>query len=213
MAYINKKKRRYDSRHRTATAQKTRQEIVAAALKLHAQGISTFSAIAQEAGVSLPTVQKHFPTRDDLFRACTSYSKSVIPPPPLARLARIDDPAERLYQTVREIYAFHEVLLGFTWTAYALERESPVLAGVLAEVDQLVVTAADLVLDARATGKSPPDVEAMKGFVRGMLSPLGYRALRVKGGLDVGQATRQTAQALGKMLNMDIRPILTKTLS
>ncbi len=213
MAHISNNKRRYNSKRRTESAQKTRQEIVDAALRLHARGISTLGAVAQEAGVSLPTVYKYFPTRDDLFRACTSYSKSVIPAPPLAALARIDDPAERLYETVREVYAFHQVLLGFVWTAYSLERESPVLSGVLAEIDQLVGAAADVILAARKTGVSPPEVETTKGFVCGMLSPLAYRALRVKGGLDAEQATRQAAQALGKILGIDLRSILTKTLS
>ncbi len=210
MAYIHNRKRAYNSKRRTASALKTRQEIIDAALKLHAQGVSTLAAIAQEAGVSLPTVQKHFPTRDDLFRACTSYSKSVLPPPPLAALAAIGDPAERLYETVHAVYAFHEVLLGFIWTAYSLERESPVLAEVLAEIDQLDGSAADVLLTPWKSGGSPPEFHAMQGFVRGMLSPLAYRALRVKGGLDSEQAARQTAQALGKLLGIDLRPVLDR---
>jgi|SRR5581483_6635434 len=196
--------RPYQSHRRAEGAARTRQDIVTAALKLHAQGVTALNAVAKEAGVSLPTLQKHFPTRDDLFRACTAHSRTLMPPPPIDDLARIADPAERLFEIVRQVYAFHEIKLGYNWMAYKLEDESPVLGELLAALDLLVGRAVDALLQEWKTNVPLTDVEAMRGFACGLLSPLTFRALRLKGGLNLDLATRETALALSKMLGIEI---------
>ena len=88
--------RKYSSQRRAESAEHTRQTIVEAAVRLHMQGITTMNAVAEEAGVSLPTVNKYFPTREDLFGACTSHVADSLDYPSPDDLADLRDPGERL---------------------------------------------------------------------------------------------------------------------
>ncbi len=68
--------RHYDRSLRDRSREDTRRKIVEAAFRLHARhgGLATsYAMIAREADVSVPTVYNHFPTRDDLFAACTRH--------------------------------------------------------------------------------------------------------------------------------------------
>jgi len=74
--------RKYDRTLRLAAAEEARRRIVEATASLHARQGATATShamIAQEAGVSLPTVYKYFPTRDDLIPACTGLVASRAP--------------------------------------------------------------------------------------------------------------------------------------
>ncbi len=171
-------------------------------MRLHSQGITTFRTVAKEAGVSLPTVEKHFPTRDDLFRACTTRGRAIMPPPSINDLTQITDPAERLNEIVRQIYVFYEAKLGVTWTSYKLEDESPILAEFLAGIDTMVSQATEVIIRDWKINASPTETQTMSGLVRGLLSPLTYRALRLKGQLTLHQAIEQVTLALSKMLSI-----------
>ena len=197
-------KRKYESRLRTEDKVRTRESIVQAAIRLHAQGVTAFSAVAEEAGVSLSTVQKHFPTREDLFQACIAHSAQLSEPPSIEALAAIHDPGERIVEIVRQLYKAHEIFFGYSWTSYKLEDESETLARLIAQVDGLIGAAVDVMLREWGTERPPAEVEAMGGFARGLLSPLTYRALRLKGGLEPKQAVQQTALALSKMLGIGL---------
>ncbi len=63
--------RGYNSRLREEQATETRARILDAALRVMAGGVSTVSipAVAREAGVSVPTVYRHFATKRDLLVA------------------------------------------------------------------------------------------------------------------------------------------------
>jgi AcrR family transcriptional regulator len=63
--------RRYDNSLREEQAEETRGRILDAAIRVIAGGIATASvpAIAREAGVSVPTVYRHFGTKTDLLAA------------------------------------------------------------------------------------------------------------------------------------------------
>ena len=137
-------KRKYDSSRRLASAAHTRQTIVETAVKLHGQGITSLSVLAAEAGVSLPTVNKHFPTREALFGACTRHVAESLDHPLPETLAAIADPAERLHKVVWHVFALHEATLGQMWTGYKLADESPVLAVALAEYEQLINSLVDV---------------------------------------------------------------------
>lgn len=68
--------RAYDRRRRDAAQEATRQRIVEATFRLHGLhgGLATtYAMIAREAGVSIPTVYKHFPDGTTLFAACTRH--------------------------------------------------------------------------------------------------------------------------------------------
>jgi len=65
-----------------AAAEETRRRIVRATVELHGQyGAvgTTHEMIARQAGVSLPTVYKYFPTRNDLIPHCTGLVQSESP--------------------------------------------------------------------------------------------------------------------------------------
>jgi hypothetical protein len=95
-----------------------------------------------------------------------------------------------------------EARLGLTWTAYRLAAESPGFAHVLERNQALVQRVADMLVDGSAT-KLPADRRgSVTAFVRGFLSPLAYRALRLEGGLDVDSAAEQAAQAIGRALEV-----------
>lgn len=186
-------KRKYTSSHRAESAERTRQTIIEAAIRMHSRGITTMSAVAEEAGVSLPTVNKYFPTREDLFTACTGHFTSTMEFPSHEALAAISDRTRRIEQVVAEVFRVHEESVGVIWTGYKLEDESPVLASAIAEQEQFVTSMVDLLpLEAGS---------ALRPFVTALLNPLTYRALRVRNGLDYEAAVEHTAQALISLLD------------
>src|SRR5687767_2873240 len=89
--------RAYNNESRTQQQAELKARIAAAAAELHAtQGAlaTSYAQIAQQAGVSLPTVYKHFPTMDELLEACTGHAAALAPPFPIdAILAAPELPA------------------------------------------------------------------------------------------------------------------------
>jgi len=63
--------RSYDNSHRVAQAAQTREAILDALVRVMARGVAELSmpAVAHEAGVSLRTVYRHFPTKRELLSA------------------------------------------------------------------------------------------------------------------------------------------------
>jgi len=60
--------RQYDSSRRKKAAEQTRKDILQAALKLHWEGITGFEPLAREAGCSLATLRKYFPSGNPLSK-------------------------------------------------------------------------------------------------------------------------------------------------
>jgi AcrR family transcriptional regulator len=64
----------------------TRQRITEAAVRLHTTigpSAASFSAVAEEAGVTRLTLYRHFPSKDALFGACMTHWRSLhVPPDP-----------------------------------------------------------------------------------------------------------------------------------
>ena len=67
--------RRYTSELRARQAEETRSAILEAAVRVSARGLATLSIpdVAREAGVSVPTVYRHFGTKQDLLDAIYPY--------------------------------------------------------------------------------------------------------------------------------------------
>ena len=88
MTRISNKRGPYRSRLREEQAEETRARILDATVPVMARGIASLSipVVAREAGVSVPTVYRHFATKQDLIEAIYPHvmRQAAInqPPPP-----------------------------------------------------------------------------------------------------------------------------------
>ena len=88
MTRIVNKAREYRSDLRDQQAKETRSRILDAGLRVTADGFASVSIpnVAREAGVSVPTVYRHFKTKqdllDELYPHAMRRSGSALPPPP-----------------------------------------------------------------------------------------------------------------------------------
>lgn len=198
-------KRSYQSRMREQSKLTTLDTILSTAVQLHGKGVTSLEVLAEEAGVSVATIRKYFPTREDLFKGCTEHFAKNHSLPSLYELSQIDDPADRLAAIVRQIYDMLETALGPSWLAYRLEAESPVMASTVAQVEGFIRTAVDVLLHDWKPDNSENIQEGdLSGFVRGMLSPLTYRSLRVFGGLQKEHCIRRSILVIAKELGLEV---------
>ena len=104
----NPKGRPYRSVLREQQAEETRARIIDAAIRVMAGGIASLSIpdVAREAGVSVPTVYRHFGTKRDLLDAIYPHLASR------AGIGRIDVPAsvEEFREMVRNVFGKLESL-------------------------------------------------------------------------------------------------------
>jgi AcrR family transcriptional regulator len=186
--------RKYDSSRRLEAAQKTKEDILDAAVKLHGIGVLDFEALAREAKVSPATVRKYFPSREELYAGCTSWAMRDLIPPDLDELAVIQDAKERVRACVGQLHRFYQPIWGQLWTGYTIRQESAVVAGLLDELEDLEDAVAGLVVAAwPAEVAGNPEA---RGLVRGFLSYLTYFALIREGGLTSEQATSRIGEAI-----------------
>ena len=104
------KRGKYKLKRRAERQEETRLRIARAAAELHetvGPSKTTISALAEEAGVSRPTIYSHFPNELSLFKACSSLDLSENPPPDPDPWAKIADPEERLRSALTEVYAYY----------------------------------------------------------------------------------------------------------
>lgn len=128
------KKRKYRQTARAEQAAETRQQIVAAAVRLHetlGPAHTSIKAIAEEAGVQRLTVYRHFPDDESLFRACTSHWLELHPPPAVAETG--DGPA-RTGQTLLALYRYYRQTERMWTVAYRDIEQVEALHAPMAEV-------------------------------------------------------------------------------
>jgi len=181
--------RNYDSSRRRQAALETRRDILRAAMKLHAEGITGYEPLARAAGCSVATVRKHFPTREMLFQNCTRAFAETLALPDLAALGALADRGQRIEASVRELCRIHEAMFGYAWLSAHLRDDSPTLDREMAAYEGLADAVAELI--------SPPasDKAAM---IRSLLDFLTYRALRQSGQL----SEREAAAALASTIRL-----------
>jgi AcrR family transcriptional regulator len=105
--------RTYELKRRAERQQETRRRIVEAAIELHTllgPSGTTVSAIAEQAGVTRPTVYAHFPDARSLLEACSGHVRTTTPPPDPTAWRSISDPGERLETALRDLYGYYERL-------------------------------------------------------------------------------------------------------
>jgi AcrR family transcriptional regulator len=103
--------RKYTLRRRAEQQAETRQRIVEAALDLHSSvgpARTSFSMVAERAGVQRHTLYAHFPDERSLFLACSGHNLEVNPPPDAASWSAVPAGRERLTVGLGEIYAWYE---------------------------------------------------------------------------------------------------------
>lgn len=103
-------KRPYRKRRRAELEAETRRRITESAVELHgAVGPSrtSFSAVAERAGVRRSTLYRHFPDEAALFVACSAHWLQANPLPDVTSWAAISDPDQRLAHALTELYAYY----------------------------------------------------------------------------------------------------------
>jgi len=189
--------RKYDASNRRKAAARTRQDILQAALKLHWQGVTEFEPLAREAGCSVATVRKHFPTKEKLFQNCTRTFAETLSPPDLEALAEIAEPVPRIEASIYELCRIHEAMFGYAWLGAHQRKDSPTLDAEMAAYDGLADAVSDLVAP-HGTARAAP--------VRGLLDFLTYRAMRLSGRLSPGQAREELTTIVKTLISGAGRP-------
>jgi AcrR family transcriptional regulator len=103
--------RTYTLKKRAETQAETRRRIVDAAVELHGSvgpARTTFSMVAERAGVQRHTLYAHFPDERSLLMACSGLVHEQDPPPSAEPWRAIADRGERLHTGLTAIYAWYE---------------------------------------------------------------------------------------------------------
>ena len=103
--------RTYTLKRRAEQQAETRRRIVEAAVDLHRSvgpALTTFSMIAERAGVQRHTLYAHFPDERSMQLACSGLTLERDPPPDAAPWRAIADRRERLRTGIRAIYGWYE---------------------------------------------------------------------------------------------------------
>ena len=103
--------RTYTLKKRAEQQDETRRRIVEAAVDLHSTvgpAATTFSMIAEKAGVQRHTLYSHFPDERSLYMACSGLVNERDPLPDAAAWRGIADRRERLATGFRAVYDWYE---------------------------------------------------------------------------------------------------------
>ena len=103
--------RTYTLKKRAEQQAETRQRIIDAAIDLHTEigpAKTTFSMVAEKAGVQRHTLYAHFPDERALVMACSGHMQEQSPPPDAEKWRGIKDRRERLSTGLSEIYGWFE---------------------------------------------------------------------------------------------------------
>jgi AcrR family transcriptional regulator len=102
--------RPYTLKKRAEQQAETRRRIVEAAVELHTRvgpAATTFSMVAEKAGVQRHTLYAHFPDERSLIMACSGHVQEESPPPDGAAWRAIKDRRARLETGLHEIYEWY----------------------------------------------------------------------------------------------------------
>ena len=184
--------RTYTLKRRAEQQADTRRRIVEAAFDLHGSvgpALTTFSIIAERAGVQRHTLYAHFPDERSLFGACSALAMERDPPPDAEPWRAIADQRERLRAGLRAIYGWYE-------------RNASLLACVLrdAEYHALTKETNDMTFGPRMAAYGEvlgAQLSAKQRAVLGLaLSFFTWRTLARDGGLKPAAAVDAMVQAI-----------------
>jgi AcrR family transcriptional regulator len=101
----------YTLKRRAQQQAETRKRIVEAAVELHGSigpALTTFSMVADRAGVQRHTLYAHFPDERSLYLACSGLHLERAPLPDANAWRTIEDRGERLRTGLRAIYDWYD---------------------------------------------------------------------------------------------------------
>lgn len=121
--------RKYIPSKRLTQVVERRQRVAQATAELHAEKgpvATTYTDIAQRAGVSLPTVHSYFPTQAALMSACTSHVAAGAPPLPVEEILAAPNLQAATATLVISMDALHAYFQ--PWLTWRAERSIPFVA-------------------------------------------------------------------------------------
>jgi AcrR family transcriptional regulator len=185
--------RKYTLKRRAEQKAETRRRIVEAAVDLHSTfgpALTTFTMLAERAGVQRHTLYAHFPDELSLNLACSSLAMEERDPLPNAESWRtIEDRSERLCAGLKEIYGWYE-------------RNAALAACVLRDVEYHAVTQKIVELQFGPSVESYQEVlgGTLNTKARAMLllalSYVTWRTLVRDAGLTTAEAAETVVQAI-----------------
>ncbi len=185
--------RRYQQNQRAKSQAQTRQKIVEAAMKLHLEKGPTATSmrdVAQEAGVGVVTVYRHFADDMELLGACSGAYFERHPFPNLEAWQVISDPGERVQHGLRDAYTFHRETEPMISSVIDDLRNSPIMAPYY----DYWQTAGDILLAAFSEAQRKD--QTLKAAITLALSFETWRVLARDGGLSDEAAVNLIARLL-----------------
>jgi len=182
-------KRPYRKRRRAELEAETRRRIAESAVELHGTvgpSRTSFSAVAERAGVRRSTLYRHFPDEAALFAACSAHWLAANPFPDLASWAAIIHPDHRLAHALEELYAYYRQTDQMLANLLRDEDTVPAVEHQLRGFRDYLAAACDVLVRGRKLrGHARPRVHAATGHA---LSFSTWRSLTDEQGLDDRQA-------------------------
>lgn len=186
--------RAYRLGRRADSADDTRRRIVAATRALHVeQGVAdtTVKQIARRADVSVGTVYHHFPSYDDVIRACGQLTFALVRPPTEAIFAGCRSTRARIDRLAHELFACYDRFPDLE-SVRCDRKKLPVLDQEMAKFDHHL---AALVRQAVA-----PAGERLQRMARALTDVGVYRTLTTQ-----GLSTSEAADQVAALLDMWVR--------
>ncbi len=185
--------RTYTLKRRAEQQAETRRRIVEAAVDLHGSvgpAQTTWSMLAERAGVQRHTLYAHFPDERSLHLACSALSLERDPLPVPDAWRRIEDRVERLSAGLTDIYAWYERNAGL---AARVLRDSEVHALTRETVTLRFGPFFTACHDILGSDLNRAQI-ALLGLALGFFT---WRSLTADGGLTSRAAARVMARAIG----------------
>ncbi|MCD2444323.1 TetR/AcrR family transcriptional regulator [Agromyces sp. SYSU K20354] len=191
--------RRYEQKVRAEQQEQTRRRIVGAALELHrtvGPAASSFSAVADRAGVQRSTLYRHFPDDRALFLACSGQHLDEHPFPDPASVVSETGPEARAALGLGSLYRYweeHETLVA---NVLRDGETDPVLH----EVNELrmgapIAAMRDLLVDAWPVAARTPRLRAMVALA---LDFRTWQTLVRRSGMATGDAAALMSATLAR---------------
>lgn len=185
---MSDEKRPYRKQRRAELEEQTRLRITESAVALHGSlgpARTTFSAVAERAGVRRSTLYRHFPDERALFAACSAHWAAANPQPDLERWASIEDPDARLRDALLELYAYYRRTEQMLTNLHRDEELVDAVGETFARFHAWIAAARDALMEGRGTAPGGGCTRAATGHA---LAFTTWRSLAREQGLADAEA-------------------------